>query len=254
MFLLSQFLLKNKKNCCGYVYSVDIDEIVNLNTCMSLQPTQSSNEPCMLELKLPNHQKISHIAMVSEGYVLEFFKLCGEYQTTVFADLLDEFEDNSVYFAETKFSPPTSEASIKFTKTKSKDSVMWIYGIMLYITESTAESKTLFPPIFNPEIIKQFLSELPFLDEDNAPVGIQSCYKNIFNSSIDTNVKDNHEKEMGQYKKQHTELNIDIKTFIDNRLHDMEIRLMKKMNEMEQKTNEKLDIILKQLETQSSTK
>ncbi|XP_076376192.1 uncharacterized protein LOC117229635 [Megalopta genalis] len=228
--------------------NVNIDEIVSLGTCISLEPTQSSNEPCMLEIKLPNHQKISHIATVSEGHVLEFFKLCGEYQTTVFADLVDEFEDNFVYFAETKFSPPTSEASIKFTKTKSKDSIMWIYGIMLYITEPIAESKTSSPLIFNPEIIKQFLTKLPFNDEDNAPVGIQSCYKNIVNSSINKNVKESHGKEVGQYNKEHTELNVDIKTYIDNKLHDMETRLMKKMNEIEQKTNEKLDNILKQLE------
>ncbi|XP_078043626.1 uncharacterized protein LOC144473545 [Augochlora pura] len=228
--------------------NVNLDEIVSLSTCMSLQPTQFCNEPCMLEIKLPNDQKISHIAIVSEGYVLEFFKLYGEYQTTIFADLVDEYEDKSVFLAETKFSPPTSEASIKFTKTKSQDSIIWIYGIMLYITESIAESKSSSSLVFNPDIIKQFLTKLPFNDEDNAPVDLQSCYKNIFNSSINKNVKESHEKDVGQYNKEHIESNIDIKTYIDNKLHDMETRLMKRMNEIEQKTNEKLDNILKQLE------
>ncbi|XP_076650301.1 uncharacterized protein LOC143357663 [Halictus rubicundus] len=232
--------------------NVDVDEIVNLYTCISLEPTQSSNEPCMLEIKLPNHQKISHIAIVSEAYVLEFFKQFGEYKTTVFGELLDDFDHNYVYLAKTTFHPPTSEASVKFTKTNTKGSVMWIYGIMLYMTESITKSDTSPPSIFNPEMIKQFLTKLSFNDEVNASVGIQSCYKNILNSSVSTNVTESHENEVGQYNKDHTESNMNINAYIDNKLHDMETRLMKRIDEMEQKTNEKLDNILKQLETQLS--
>lgn len=84
-----------------------------MNTCISLQPTDSNNEPCMLDIKLTNGQKISQIAVVSEAYVLEFFKQFGEYETTKFAEFIDEFEDNSVYFAETAIFPHATEASIK---------------------------------------------------------------------------------------------------------------------------------------------
>lgn len=67
----------------------------------------------MLDIKLINHQRISRIAVVSEAYVLEFFKESGEYETTIFAEFIDEFQDNSVYFAETTIIPSATEASIK---------------------------------------------------------------------------------------------------------------------------------------------
>ncbi|XP_031843255.2 uncharacterized protein LOC116431640 isoform X2 [Nomia melanderi] len=227
--------------------------MVKLSTCVSLQPTQSSNEPCMLEIKLTNHQKISSIVVVSEAYVLEFFKQFGEYETTVFAELVDEFEDNSVYLAEKKFIPPTSEASIKFTKTKSKNSVMWIYGIMLYLTEPINDSKN--ADVFNFGIIKHFLTKLSFNDEENnASIGVQSCYKNISNSSKNLSTEESHENKVEQSDNEHIESNMDIKAYIDNKLHNMETRMIKRINEMEQKTNEKLDNILKLLETQFSTK
>ncbi|XP_076295981.1 uncharacterized protein LOC143216615 [Lasioglossum baleicum] len=213
--------------------NVNVDEIVYLHTCISLEPTQSSNEPCMLEIKLPDHQMISRIAVVSEAYVLEFFKQFGEYETTVFGNLVDDFDDNYIYLAKTTFNPPTSEASVKFTKTNVKGSVMWIYGIMLYMTESITKSETPPPPIFNPEIIKQFLTKLSF-------------------NSLNTNATESHENKGEQYNKEHSESNTDIKAYIDNKLHDVETRLMKRIDEMEQKTNEKLDNILKQLERQSS--
>lgn len=45
--------------------------------------------------------------------MLEFFKQFGEYETTAFAEFVDEFENNSVFFAETAIVPPATEASIK---------------------------------------------------------------------------------------------------------------------------------------------
>lgn len=84
-----------------------------MSTCISLQPTESNNEPCMLDIRLNNGKRISQIAVVSEAYVLEFFKQFGEYETTKFAEFVDEFEDNSVYFAETAIFPHATEASIK---------------------------------------------------------------------------------------------------------------------------------------------
>lgn len=70
----------------------------------------------MLDIKLTNGQRISKIAIVSEAYVLEFFKQFGEYETTVFAEFVDEFEENFVYFGETAILPHTTEASIKVLK------------------------------------------------------------------------------------------------------------------------------------------
>ncbi|XP_006609072.1 uncharacterized protein LOC102681757 [Apis dorsata] len=231
----------------------NFEDIVSLNTCISLQPTDSNNEPCMLDIKLTNGQKISQIAVVSEAYVLEFFKQFGEYETTKFAEFIDEFEDNSVYFAETAIFPHATEASIKFTKTKSKNSIMWIYGIKLYLTESINEAKNFSTEVFNPEIIKNFLSK--FNNEGNNTTNdVQSCYMNILNSSKNKSVHKDNGKEMIQsIDKNITSNDIDIVTYIDKKFEDIEERLMKRIDEME-KTSQKLETILKQLETQYSVK
>lgn len=90
--------------------------MVFLNTCICLKPIQSDKEPCLLDIQLSNRQRISHIAVVSEAYVLEFFKEAEEYEITVHAELVDEFEGNTVYFAETPIVPATPEARIKVQK------------------------------------------------------------------------------------------------------------------------------------------
>ena len=74
---------------------------------------ETSDESCKLEFKTTNKQKIARLAVVSEASVLEFYKQSGEYETTVFAEFVDEFQDHSVYFAEAEIQPPSSEASIK---------------------------------------------------------------------------------------------------------------------------------------------
>ncbi|CAD1479114.1 unnamed protein product [Heterotrigona itama] len=234
----------------------NFEDIVSLNTCISLQPTESNNEPCMLDIRLNNGQRISQIAVVSEAYVLEFFKQFGEYETTKFAEFVDEFEDNSVYFAETAIFPHATEASIKFTKTKSKNSIMWIYGIKLYLTKLINEPKTFSTEIFNPEIIKNFLTKFSFNNEGNNTTNdVQSCYMNILNTSKNKSVQKSNGEEVAQSTIENTVLNnVDITTYIDKKFEDMERRLMKKINEMEQRTNEKLDTILRQLESQCNIK
>lgn len=91
--------------------------MVSIETCIALQPVASTinscTEPCMLEIKTKNCQKIARIAVVSEGEVLEIFKQFGEYETTVFAEFIDECEGNTVFFGDTTMQPPTAEVSIK---------------------------------------------------------------------------------------------------------------------------------------------
>lgn len=84
-----------------------------MDTCISLHSIEQETEPCKFDIKVTNCQKISRIVVLSEAYVLEFFKQCGEYANTVFAELVDDFEGNFVYLAETTLDPPATEASIK---------------------------------------------------------------------------------------------------------------------------------------------
>lgn len=94
-------------------YRMNCENVVSLDTCIALQADSESTEPCMLDIKLTNNRKIARLAVVSEASILEFFKQSGEYETTVFAEFIDEFENNSVYLAETTIQPPTTEAGIK---------------------------------------------------------------------------------------------------------------------------------------------
>ncbi|XP_070154835.1 putative uncharacterized protein DDB_G0293878 [Polyergus mexicanus] len=132
---------------------INCEDVAFLDTCIALQ--SSNFEPCMLDIKVTNCQKIARIAIVSEGNVLEIFKQYGEYETTILAEFIDEYEENIVFLGETTIQPPTTEAGIKFTRTKNKSSSIWIYGIKLFLINSIKEAK---PNSFNPDIIQTFLS------------------------------------------------------------------------------------------------
>lgn len=133
---------------------------------------------------------------------------------------------------------------------------MWIYGIRLYLTEPINESKSFPTDIFSPEILKNFLTKLTFNnEEDNASVDVQSCYKNILNSLKNKNTEESSEKEITQCTSKNTIPDImHLQTYIDNKFCDMETKVMKRIDEMEQRTNQKLDIILQKLESQFNVK
>jgi len=113
------------------LYRTNYEDVASMDTCISLQPANSisdarsnmnsctnpdidsDKEPCMLDIKMTNYQKIARVAIVSEGSVLEIFKQSGEYETTIFADFIDEYEGTTVFIGETMIQPPTTEVSIK---------------------------------------------------------------------------------------------------------------------------------------------
>lgn len=66
--------------------------------------------------------------------------------------------------------------------------------------------------------------------------------------------KDHENCDNSNYKEDDNQLNADIRTYIDNKFHDMEKRLMIRINEMEANINQQFDIILNKFETQSSIK
>ncbi|XP_018048537.1 PREDICTED: uncharacterized protein LOC108687342 [Atta colombica] len=134
---------------------INCEDVASVDTCIALQPMSSNTEPCMLNIKVSNCQKIARIAIISEGNVLEIFKQFGEYETTIHAEFIDEYEENIVFLGETMIHPPTTEVSIKFIRTKNKGPLMWIYGIRLFLTDSTKEAKS---SAFDYDIIQTFLS------------------------------------------------------------------------------------------------
>lgn len=95
-----------------------LDEIVNQTTCLELEPPTNESGTCKLDIKLKNGHRISKIGIVSEASVLEIFKEFEEYDKTLFCEFIDEFEGQTVNFAEIVFDRPTPEASIKVKKKK----------------------------------------------------------------------------------------------------------------------------------------
>lgn len=137
---------------------INCEDVASVDTCIALQPSSSmdsNTEPCMLNIEVSNCQRIARIAVVSEGNVLEIFKQFGEYDTTILAEFIDEYEGNIVFLSETMIHPPSTEVSIKFIRTKNKGPPMWVYGIRLFLTESTKGAK---PSAFDYGIIRTFLS------------------------------------------------------------------------------------------------
>ncbi|XP_012522149.1 uncharacterized protein LOC105828388 [Monomorium pharaonis] len=136
---------------------INCEDVASADTCIALQPVDSNMEPCMLNIEVSNCQRISRIAVVSESNVLEIFKQLGEYETTILAEFIDEYEGNIVFLGETTIQPPTTEVSIKFIRTKNKGPLMWVYGIRLFLTDSIKEAK---PSAFNYDVIQTYLSNI----------------------------------------------------------------------------------------------
>lgn len=99
------------------MHRINCEDVTSVDTCIALQPmdsgTNSNTEPCVLNIEVANCQRIERIAVVSEGNVLEIFKEFGEYETTILAKFIDEYEGNIVFLGETMIHPPTTEVSIK---------------------------------------------------------------------------------------------------------------------------------------------
>nr|XP_012222818.1 PREDICTED: uncharacterized protein LOC105672456 isoform X2 [Linepithema humile] len=84
------------------------EEVANVHTSIALQRPTPDEGPCLFEIKMTNCQKISRIGVVSEGHILEIFK--EHYENTIYPDFIDEDNENSAYFGDVCFDPPTNEA------------------------------------------------------------------------------------------------------------------------------------------------
>ncbi|XP_011505027.1 PREDICTED: uncharacterized protein LOC105367885 [Ceratosolen solmsi marchali] len=255
---------------------ISLEDIVSLDTCVALKSC-SSEESCKLEFKIINQQKIARIALASEASVLEFFKQSGEYATTIFAEFIDEFQDHSVYLAEAVIEPPSTEASIKFTRRKNKGTTMWIYGIRLILTESILDSSK---NMFDLDVINNLLinTNQPNYDKIEMARKVLESYASSENNSYEgdmakhlqkiatinhktdnflTNHKSAENIQQNIIKKiESTQHNndsasqdyFDLKTYIDNKFSSLEKKLTEQIELMDQNTNKKLDRISNYLE------
>ncbi|XP_014206355.1 uncharacterized protein LOC106637900 [Copidosoma floridanum] len=266
---------KNFSDCVSTVSilqapeSTNLDDVVSLDTCVALK-SDPSGESCRLEFKLNNKQRIVRIAVVSEASVLEFFKQSGEYATTVFAEFVDDFQDHAVYFAEAKIQPPSSEAGIKFTRTKNKGTTMWIYGIKLILTEPTSEKAS---NLLNSDVINSLLSNVDQSRRDKMDMAKKLLESFVIseNDSVANDMKlyvDN----LGRFSEiapqsnkisnfdggdKNSEYNgsstlqypiEELKLYIDDKFSSLEQRLTEKIKLMDEKMNQKLDAVLQKLE------
>ncbi|KAG7200615.1 hypothetical protein KM043_001173 [Ampulex compressa] len=203
----------------------DYKDVISHETCTFLVPENSQSEPCVFDIKVLDGRRINSISLISEAYTLEVFKQFGEYHKTVYADFIDTFSDNTACFASTSISPPCTEASIKFIRTKSKGPGIWVYGIMVYLQEPVYDINNVSMEFLSTQMITSFLSKMRVMD----------------------GTKRKEEKDTQSKKSS----NVDITQYIDIKFHDMETRLMKKIDDVECRTNQKLDAVLKVLEAQS---
>lgn len=210
---------------------IDLEEIVSLDTCIFVEQNNPDEGPCMLDIKITNGKRISFITVVSGAYMIEVFKQSGEYEATVIGSIIDKIDNEAVCVADREIGPASTEVSIKFTKRVNKKGGMWIYGIKLYLTEPIqgADDNNV---AFNAEIIKSFFSKCAVFEKNDQ--------KEIKKIKDDTN-----EAELP---------NANIASYIDNKLHDMEMRLVQKMENMEQQLNTKLDTVLEQLQNMNVPK
>ncbi|XP_058801782.1 uncharacterized protein LOC131674804 [Phymastichus coffea] len=248
---------------------INLEDVVSLDTCVALK-ADPSGESCKVDFQVTNKQKIARIAVVSEASVLELFKQSGEYANTIFAEFVDEFQDHAVYIAESIIQPPSTEASIKFTRTKNKDT-MWIYGIRLTLTEPLSENSK---NHFDFDVINNYLSNTPrirperiemakkvlesFTSGDSNSSGddintrFQSWGMAGWSSNSSNRIQGNNRSSNTSEVDKRSEcngtsitVNSELKKYIDEQFTNMEKRLMAKIESMNRIINQKLDILLK---------
>lgn len=149
---------------------------------------------------------------------------------------------------------------------------MWIYGIRLVLTDPVKERKT---DVFNYDVIQTFLSNvdgkthrgadmakkvLECFNAQEITSNEQFCQKNLEILTLDSLansleckngvIRRDNEKESAKCTNDSNHMDVDVRRYIDDKFRDMERRLMKRIDEMEANTNQKLDGILRKLETQ----
>lgn len=149
---------------------------------------------------------------------------------------------------------------------------MWIYGIRLVLTDPVKERET---DVFNYDVIQTFLSNvdgktrrgadmakkvLECFNAQEITSNEQFCQKNLEILTLDSLansleckngvIRRDNEKEGAKCTNDSNHMDVDVRRYIDDKFRDMERRLMKRIDEMEANTNQKLDGILRKLETQ----
>ena len=155
---------------------------------------------------------------------------------------------------------------------------MWVYGIRLILTDPVAKEES---KMFNPQIVNDFLvrlnkSKSKSLESANKVLySINGRDSNPPNDEIDMSlarfigmglmthrqrvVRNEREKQESESKSSERTTEpaqnsvLDIKTYIDSKFVDMEKKIMERLDRMEEKTNQKLDTVVKMLENLNST-
>lgn len=151
---------------------------------------------------------------------------------------------------------------------------MWLYGVRLTLTDPIPKEE---PKMFNPQIINDFL--LGFNKSKSKSVEMANKVFQSLNGRESISANEDIDSYLTKFigmgimphkqrviktdkEKQKTETNscervngptendvLDIKTYIDKKFVDMEKIIMDRIDQVEQKTNTKLDKIINMLET-----
>ncbi|KAK0098712.1 hypothetical protein PV326_004866 [Microctonus aethiopoides] len=260
------------ENVISYQLAVDsplrmtLDDIVDEKRSLEIKPTADDNDGCTIEIKMKDKYKIIRIGVVSEAAILEIFRDAGEYATTIFADFIDEFEDASVYYAETTFDRPTTETSIKFRRIKNNRTSMFLYGIRIIVEEITIEnpSEELLDFRFISDLLKITMGKCKKKQkndesqETHINKNADSSSKN-FSDYRQNILAENINKQQDQMRKciqnqndVENNSNANLAAFessINIQMEKMEQRIMNRINLFEENTNKKLHEMMLLLET-----
>lgn len=252
------------------------EEVANVHTSIALQRPTADEGSCLLEIKMTNSQKIKRIGVVSEGHILEIFK--EHYEKTIYPDFIDEDNENSAYFGDVCFDPPTTEASIRFPRIKD---TLWIYGIKLFLTDPVKVEPSAFDydkiqflignadslmdgkeimlrkiisrnteKLMNPSNFISFLEDFETSYSSKCKSKIEkvdnqeersNCENNCKKSSLETchNGIRNEQKRVNMNDNYASDM--DIRNYIESKFDDMEVRFRTRIDQMEATINQRLD-------------
>lgn len=172
--------------------------------CVNFMKPEDNNEAPLINISCDSKHFISKICVFSEAKIIELFGINGEYvstHSTISTANVSEYLTNShmIYINST-------ECSLKFRQLSNADFI-WIYSIIVYLTESKIPPNRSLGPInmqnvehlLNPELLAKNASKLfttlslneskpnkndilNYLDNINLPNSDYSCSQLMYNN------------------------------------------------------------------------
>ncbi|XP_059483341.1 uncharacterized protein LOC132201303 [Neocloeon triangulifer] len=225
--IINEKKIKNAVTVFNPSSSIEIDEIVSLDSCIAFSQQDEATGPLeiFIDVVNPGHV-IKGVWLVSEAKILEVFGRLGEYESTTNAVNTLEGEDDDemqVYRAKLPLRTPSRKCSIRFAGVTNGKKEMWLLGMGIVLE----------PCVSSPEVESLAKRVESILQDSKVPLSKSAeNFKAVVFS----------QPSFHQNAEQETKISISkqLQQFEVNMMNHIDMRF-KQMEEMIEKINRRLD-------------